>query len=164
MLSLDQEPSDESMDLYTPVYSDVGLSRAYIQSREWFLPAIFTTLPPSPSEFLHLWSFNSADLAWATLSRVQFFWDPMDCSQPGCSVHGISQARILEWVAIPFSRGSSPPRDRTWVFCTAADSLASEQPGKPVRPWLTFKLKIATTYIWWGFLDVSIKRIFLRVW
>ena len=39
----------------------------------------------------------------------------MDCSLPGSSVHDISQARILEWVAIPFSRGSSQPRDRTWV-------------------------------------------------
>ena len=34
-------------------------------------------------------------------------WDPMDCSLPGSSVHGIFQARVLEWVAIPFSRGSS---------------------------------------------------------
>ena len=39
----------------------------------------------------------------------------MDCSLPGSSVHGISQARIVEWVAIAFSRGSSWPRDRTWV-------------------------------------------------
>ena len=39
--------------------------------------------------------------------------DPMDCSPPGSSVHGILQARILEWVAIPFSRGSSQPRDWT---------------------------------------------------
>ena len=38
-------------------------------------------------------------------------WDPMDCSLLGSSVHGISQARILKWVAIPFSRGSSQPRD-----------------------------------------------------
>ena len=37
--------------------------------------------------------------------------DSMDCSLPGSSVHGILQARILEWVAIPFSRGSSQPRD-----------------------------------------------------
>ena len=37
--------------------------------------------------------------------------DPMDCSLPGSSVHGISQARILEWVAISSSRGSSQPRD-----------------------------------------------------
>ena len=43
--------------------------------------------------------------------------NPMDCSLPGSSIHGILQARILEWVAIPFSRGSSPPRDRTQVSC-----------------------------------------------
>ena len=41
--------------------------------------------------------------------------DPMDCSSPGSSVHGILQARILEWVAIFFSRGSSRLRDWTWV-------------------------------------------------
>ena len=41
--------------------------------------------------------------------------DPMDCSLPGSSVHGILQARVLEWVAISFSRGSSRPRDRTGV-------------------------------------------------
>ena len=45
--------------------------------------------------------------------------DPMDCSPPGSSVHGILQARILEWVAISFSRGSSWPRDRTQVSRTA---------------------------------------------
>ena len=39
----------------------------------------------------------------------------MDCSLPGSSVHGIFQARVLEWIAISFSRGSSQPRDRTWV-------------------------------------------------
>ena len=43
--------------------------------------------------------------------------DPMDCSLPGFSVHGISPARILEWVTISFSRGSSRPRNRTWVSC-----------------------------------------------
>ena len=43
---------------------------------------------------------------------------------------GILQARVLEWVAIPFSRGSSQPRDWTQVSCIAADSLPSETPGK----------------------------------
>ena len=43
----------------------------------------------------------------------------MDCTPPGSSVHGMPQARTLEWVAIPFSRGSSRPRDRTPVSCTA---------------------------------------------
>ena len=45
--------------------------------------------------------------------------DPMDCSSPGSSVHGILQARILEWVAVSFSRESSQPRDWTQVSCTA---------------------------------------------
>ena len=43
--------------------------------------------------------------------------DPMDRSLPGSSTHGIFQARVLEWVAISFSRRSSPPRDWAWVFC-----------------------------------------------
>ena len=43
--------------------------------------------------------------------------DPMDYSPPGSSIHGILQARILEWVAIPFSRGSSQPKDQTRVSC-----------------------------------------------
>ena len=42
--------------------------------------------------------------------------NPMDCNPPGSSVHGIFQARILEWVAISSSRGSSPPRNRTHVL------------------------------------------------
>ena len=42
-------------------------------------------------------------------------YNPMDRSPPGSSVHGILQARILEWVAIPFSRGSFQPRDQTKV-------------------------------------------------
>ena len=46
--------------------------------------------------------------------------DTMDCSPPGSSVHGILQARILEWVAIPFSRGSSWPRNRTHIPCIAS--------------------------------------------
>ena len=57
----------------------------------------------------------------------------MDCSLPGSSVHGILQARILEWVAVPFSRGSSRPRNRSQVSCTADDSSPSEPPGKPQR-------------------------------
>ena len=43
--------------------------------------------------------------------------DPMDCSLPGSSIHGIFQARILEWVSISFSKGSSRPEDQTQVSC-----------------------------------------------
>ena len=57
--------------------------------------------------------------------------DPMDYSLPGFSVHGILQARILEWVAIPFSSRSSQPRDQTQVSPLQVNSLLSEPPGKP---------------------------------
>ena len=45
--------------------------------------------------------------------------DPMDCSPPGSSVHGILQARVLQWGALPSFRGSSCPRDRTRVSCVS---------------------------------------------
>ena len=45
--------------------------------------------------------------------------DPMVCSPPGSSVHGILQARILEWVAIFSSRGSFPPKNQSWISCIA---------------------------------------------
>ena len=56
--------------------------------------------------------------------------DPMDCSPPGSSVHGILQARILEWVAIAFSKGSSQLRAQTGAPALWADSLLSEPLGK----------------------------------
>ena len=55
----------------------------------------------------------------------------MDCNPPGSSVHGILQARILEWVAIPFSRGSSPPRDQTPVSHIAGRFLTLSHTGEP---------------------------------
>ena len=51
-------------------------------------------------------------------------YDPMDCSPPGSSIHGVLQARVLEWVAMPSSRGSSPPRERNRVFCITGGFLA----------------------------------------
>ena len=52
-------------------------------------------------------------------SVVHDFCDPIDCSLPGFSLHGILQARILEWVAISFSRGSSQPKNQTEFSCIA---------------------------------------------
>ena len=54
--------------------------------------------------------------------------DPMDCSLPGSSLHGILQARVLIWVSISFSRESSQPKDQTWVSCI---------PGKCFNLWAT---------------------------
>ena len=58
-------------------------------------------------------------------------WDPMVSSPPEFSVHGILQARTLEWVATSFSRGSSWPRDWTQSPALQADFLVSEPAGKP---------------------------------
>ena len=56
----------------------------------------------------------------------------MDCSPPGSSVHGTSQARILEQVAISFSRRSFQPRDQTRVPCLQADFLPLSHQGRPI--------------------------------
>ena len=56
--------------------------------------------------------------------------DPVDCSPLGSSVRGILKVRILEWVAIYFSRGSSQPRDRTQVSYLASGFFTAEPPGK----------------------------------
>ena len=52
--------------------------------------------------------------------------NPMDCSPPGSSVHGTLQARIMEWVDISFSRGPSPSKDRTPVFCIAGSFFTDQ--------------------------------------
>ena len=71
-----------------------------------------------------------------------WLYNPMDCSLPGSSVHGIFQARILEWVVISFSRGSSQPRDETRVSCNSciAGRLFTTEPlGKPHLSWYNGK-------------------------
>ena len=57
--------------------------------------------------------------------------NPMECSLLGSSVHGILQAGILEWVAVPFSKGSSQTGIKSRSPALQADSLLSEPPGKP---------------------------------
>ena len=85
--------------------------------------------------------FNSEDTVFEyiresevkSLSCVWLFVTPMDCSPLDSSVHGIFQARVLEWVAISFSRGSSQPRDQTCVSCHSC----SKNGSVPSEPWRT---------------------------
>ena len=65
-------------------------------------------------------------------------FDPVNCSLPGSSVQGILQARILEWVAISFSRGTSRPRNLTKSPTLQADTLLTELCGKHWN-WLWFQ-------------------------
>ena len=66
-----------------------------------------------------------------TIQSFPTLCDPLNCSPPDSSAHGILQARILEWAAFSFSRASSPPRDWTLVSCIAGRFLTAEPPGKP---------------------------------
>ena len=63
----------------------------------------------------HYWAESQQNGQSEVAQSCPTLWDPVDCSPPGSSIHGIPQARILEWVAISFSRGSPQPRDRTQV-------------------------------------------------
>ena len=107
--------------------------------------------------------------------------DPMDCSLPGSSVHGIFQAMVLEWIAISFSRWSSWPRDWTQVsrivdrsFTTWATrephleaQFASANPKFPFLPSPThpppWQLLISSLYLWvcFCFIDMLISIVFL---
>ena len=69
--------------------------------------------------------------SYAVAKSCLILFDLMDCSPPGSSVHGISQARILEWIAIFSPRASSPPRDQTCLSCLAGGFLTTEPPRKP---------------------------------
>ena len=78
--------------------------------------------------------------------------DPMDCSPSGSSVHGILQARILEWVAIPFSRGCSWYWDWAWVSCTA---------GRFFTVWATHQIictnkLFPTQWLNWGLMSPAL--------
>ena len=88
--------------------------------------------------------------------------NPLDCSPPGSSIHGILQARLLEWVAMPSSRGSSQARDRTRVSCIAGGFFTRwairDAPRKTLPPWnqslWTYKTiyllscKFSAVFIW----------------
>ena len=73
-------------------------------------------------KYIHIHVFKKIEILgeWSEVAQLcPTLCDPMDCSLLGFSVHGIFLARVLEWVAISFSRGFSWPRDRTQVSCIA---------------------------------------------
>ena len=82
------------------------------------------SLPKYETHLYNLW-FNNCLRQLLVCVRSQSLQprptlcDPTDCSPPSSSIHGILQARILEWVAMPSSRGSSPPRNQTPVSCAS---------------------------------------------
>ena len=99
--------------------------------------------------------------------------NPMDGSPPGSSVHGILQARTLEWISIPFSRESSQPEDppdpgmEHGSPALQADSLPSEPPGIPVfrnDPKLHPIIKLTRKRPWRRILTFSLVELKLKLW
>ena len=92
-------------------------------------------LLPAWPQIQAIFTLNMAfRVTWKLLFRCSVmsnFCDPMDCSPPGSSVHGIPQARVLEQVAISSFRGTSWPRTRTLISC-----IGTEPPGKPDQGYL----------------------------
>ena len=100
-------------------------------------------------------------------------YNRMDCSLPGSCVYRILQARILEWVVIPFSRGSSQPRDQTWVTCISgrfftiwAIRKAKKKKKVPLSPHLRIGLskKAQILYMLWICSLLSIQMGMLIIW
>ena len=93
--------------------------------------------------------------AWdgARMSSCVSLCNPVDWSPPGSSIHGILQARTVEWVAISFSRGSSQLGIKPRSPALQADSLQSEPPGKPSSS--HGKIKLSR---WWGTLKRSVSQ------
>ena len=74
---------------------------------------LHTTQPKNKNKTNYIYVYTHTYVA----SVVSDSWQPVDCSLPGSTIHGLLQARILKWVAMPSSRGSSPPRDWICVSC-----------------------------------------------
>ena len=87
----------------------------YTQFKHSFIQQRLTECLPSTKHCLE----QGAKWCECIVSHVWFLVTPMDCSLLGSSIHGIFQARILEWVAISYSRGSSRLRDQTHISCVS---------------------------------------------
>ena len=87
--------------------------------------------------------------------------DPMDCSPPGSSVHEILQGRILEWVAMTSSKGSSWPRDRTHVSLLhwQAGSLLLAPPGKPTMWYTNCFINTCFLSVYLSLLECKVREV-----
>ena len=83
-------------------------------------------------KFYYVFVYMSMHVYVWSLNHVRLFCNPKECGPPGSSVHGISQARIMEWVAISLSRGSSRLKDWIHVSCITGRFFTPDLPVKPM--------------------------------
>ena len=130
----------ETSAIRSTVKSEASERRAMITPA---LREALTKQGESPQELLQYTLKCSECMHTKSLQSCLTLCDPMDYGPPGSSVHGILQARILVWVAISSSRGSSHPRDQTHSSCTAGGFFTAEPLGKPLSV-LIYHLKKET--------------------
>ena len=142
-----------SVLIFVCIFVDVHNFLQFLPSYSFVISVVGLNCTPQNQhlELVHHFAFTTLWILWVQLFTVSLGWfliyevmfecsviqscltlcNPMDCRPPDSSVHGISQARILVWVVISFSRGSSRPRDQNCVSCIVADGVfTTEQPGK----------------------------------
>ena len=115
----------------TKEFTPAGKLWSWATGLAFWLQSLYTQALQSPAQ-----TPNKRCVCAPSLQSCLTLCDPMNCSPPGSSVHGILQARIPEWLAMPFSMGFSWLRDGTWVFSISSwqlDSLPTEPLGKRCR-------------------------------
>ena len=112
--------------LFTAVFLNWPIDQLCRVFNHWIYVMNF---PYSDSKLINNFFDNNIGFLYSCLlAKLCLFCDAMDHSPPGFSVHGISQARILEWVGISFSRDSSWPKDWTQVSYIAGEFFTTESP------------------------------------
>ena len=108
---------DDVVKVLHSICQQVWKSQQWPQAwkRSVFIPIPRKAMPKNAQATTQLHSSHMLVSESEVAQSCPTLCDPMDCSLPGSSVHGIFQAIVLEWIAISFSRGSSQPRDRTRV-------------------------------------------------
>ena len=113
------------------------LQKQYLRITIYSIPSIKIV-----NIFAHICTFLYARQVTSVVSDS--LW-PMDCSPPGSSVHGLLQARILEWVVMSCSRGSFPPRDQAHISCNSCiTGFTTEPMGKPV---FLYFIELLTSFV-----------------
>ena len=130
--------SGRNWGAFPPIHSFMLFSALTVTNQKkiltclnWFASVCWLLLDTSPL-YLHC--------CCSVAQSSPTFCDSMDCSPPGSSVYEIFQARILQWAAISFSRGSSWPRDQTLITCLAGRLFTAEPQRKPLMPSLNLLL------------------------
>ena len=147
-----------------------ALPSMWFSRQEYWSRLPFPSSTQNKEQALHYIFYQSKCICWCYVVHASVlscfsharFCNPVDCNPPVSSVHGILQARILEWVPMPSSREYCQPRDRTLVSCNSCIAgwfFTTEPPGKPVITYICIGTQIlymcfVTKYIfrlliWW---------------